>query len=71
MRIDLQFKSIYNSIQKYQETTSGNFHWDNIKGADITTASGKSVWDNYVSSKVCYHPIILLKVLKYLPMRSG
>ena len=68
MWVDLQLKTIYSAIQKYQEQTSG-LHWDNVNGANIKTESETSVWNGYVATKVRY--CILLEVFKCLNICSG
>lgn len=45
-----QLKTIYNGIQKYQETSG--IHWDDRTGANINTEAEASVWTTYVNTKV-------------------
>jgi hypothetical protein len=56
MGVDLQLKTIYSAIQKYQEQTSG-LQWDNVKGANVKTESEAKVWSGYVANKVRYRSI--------------
>ena len=60
MCTDIQFKIIYNSIQKYQGTSG--FHWDNAMGETIVTPAEVNVWNEYVKIKVCCHCLILYHI---------
>jgi len=63
---DIQLKTIYNSIQKYQGTSG--FHWDNTTGASVGTQAEENVWNEYVKIKVChgYHLILYHFTYDYL-----
>ena len=49
---NIQLRTIYSSIQKYQGTSG--FHWDNTTGATIGTPEEENVWNEYVKIRVCY-----------------
>ena len=64
MCTDIQLKTIYSSIQKYQGTSG--FHWDNTTGATIGTPAEENVWNEYVKIKVCYRLILYHFTYDYL-----
>ncbi|KAG2095757.1 hypothetical protein BD769DRAFT_1369731, partial [Suillus cothurnatus] len=45
-------KQTYNAIQKYCQLSG--VHWDNVTGANIQGEAATSVWNEYISKKVCY-----------------
>ena len=47
----LQMKTIYTAIETYRNTSG--VHWDHINGANIQGEAAESVWNAYVSHKVC------------------
>ncbi|KAG2130567.1 hypothetical protein BD769DRAFT_1355554, partial [Suillus cothurnatus] len=44
--------STYNTIQKYRQLSG--VHWDNVTGANIQGEAATSVWNEYISKKVCH-----------------
>jgi hypothetical protein len=61
MCIDIQLKTIYSSIQKYQGTSG--FHWNNTTGATIGTAAEENVWNEYSKIKVSANTILFYIIM--------
>jgi hypothetical protein len=48
---------MYKAIEDYRSNVPGA-HWDNTSGANIQGATATTVFDVFVSQKVCFHLFI-------------